>query len=283
VLVAGMGAGVAIGVTSGGGQGGGAAGTPSAAHAVLTAARSSLAGQSADISLTMTMDVAGRGRDVTVTASGSGSVDFTTGDADSTITHQGTPELSGARIHEIATGGQNYLQFSGPAFAEFGLGDQWVATPAGSNSSAGDGGLSQTDPSGMLQAMAAQGDTVTPTGSSTVDGQSVATYHVTIDTAAVQQRIGAANLPASEASAARQFLSGSDIELDVAVDPATSTVRQVRTDLTASLGGTAMTGTVVEDFTDYGTPVSVTAPPADQVISLQQFEQEASSAAVRTT
>jgi hypothetical protein len=44
-----------------------------------------------------------------------------------------------------------------------------------------------------------------------------------------------------------------------------------------SFGGVSITGAVTEDLTNYGVPVSITVPPASQVISLRQFEAAAVS------
>jgi hypothetical protein len=251
-------------------------------HAVLTAAESSLAARTANVALSMTMHVAVQGRTVDLTATGTGSVDFATGATDVSVTYGGLRELTGTQIREISTGGQVYVQFSGPAFASLGADGRWVTVPVGTGPGSADGGLSQSDPSGMLQALAADGDTVTPTGPSTVDGVAVDTYHVTIDKAAAERRVAGAGLPPAASRAAEQFLSGADLSMDVAVDPSGSTVRQVTVDLDASLGGLQATGSVVERFSDYGTPVSITPPPADQVVPLQQLGQQARAAAGST-
>lgn len=53
----------------------------------------------------------------------------------------------------------------------------------------------------------------------------------------------------------------------------------VRTVLaTISVKGVAIAEHGTEEYTNYGAPVSIRAPPASRVVSLQQFEQAAASA-----
>jgi hypothetical protein len=117
-----------------------------------------------------------------------------------------------------------------------------------------------------LRALAQQGNTVTPIGPSTINGQSVQGYTVILNPAVERQEMEQANLPASMKRAV--FGSGSET---VYLDGAGNLVR-----VTAAIteaDGAAGTLQIQEsyDLSDYGVPVSIVAPPADEVLPFDQF------------
>jgi uncharacterized NAD(P)/FAD-binding protein YdhS len=99
-------------------------------------------------------------------------------------------------------------------------------------------------------------------------------YSVTINAQKIQSKLSQGRLPAW----LQQALSNvnfQDIRLKVFVDDA-GLLRRMSEHIAltvASSGSLAMD--VSLDFSDYGTAVSVTAPPPDQVVSFQDFLQAA--------
>ncbi len=148
---------------------------------------------------------------------------------------------------------------------------QSAGAQSSSTFSAGD------NPTAMLRLLAQQGNTVVPLGSSTVDGTSVQGYAVTLDPAAIKAELANAKLPSWMTAA----LSQVDIErtsMKVYVD-ASGLLRRVGFDITESASSAKVDVDESLDFSDYGAPVSVSAPPADQVASFEQFIQQAQAAA----
>jgi hypothetical protein len=118
---------------------------------------------------------------------------------------------------------------------------------------------------------------VIPASSTTIGGTAVHAYDVEISSATLSRRAASAGLPASVAQEVKTMFGSSGVRLTVYVGDATNLIRRITTSLAMSFGGVSITGAATEDFTNYGAPVSVTAPPASQVISLRQFETSAVS------
>ncbi|HLI72706.1 MAG TPA: hypothetical protein VKU86_02420, partial [Acidimicrobiales bacterium] len=130
------------------------------------------------------------------------------------------------------------------------------------------------NPSLMLHMLAQQGNTVVPVGASSVDGVDVQEYSVTVDTARLKSRLE--NLPSWMQQALSQVRFG-DVSMKVYVDGAGLLRRMTEHVSMAVASGGTVSIDVSLDFSDFGVPVSVTAPPADQVVSMQEFLQAAQS------
>lgn len=65
------------------------------------------------------------------------------------------------------------------------------------------------------------------------------------------------------------------IQLSVFVGDATHLVHRITFTMHLTVQSTSVAAQATEDLGNYGTPVSISAPPADLVVSLQQFEQAA--------
>ena len=128
----------------------------------------------------------------------------------------------------------------------------------------------------MFQILRSQGDQVTPLGASQINGSPVDGYHVVISEAAMQKHLSEASALVGSSSAAQNLFGPSGASMDVFVDPATGMLRRIATDLNITIAGQTVTGNAIEDMSNFGVPVTVTAPPADQVVSFQQFTQVAS-------
>jgi hypothetical protein len=238
--------------------------------AVLTAIDSTLGARTADLYLSVHLTVPGAGQ---VTADGDGQIDFADNASTVTVVYRGMSELGGMSMTELYAGGSGYLSMS-----ELGAivpGKTWIALPVGGSSVA----PGASDPATMFQVLRSQGAQVTPLGASQVDGAAVDGYHVVIGPAAVAKRLSQSDLPAGLAEAATSMFGSGGITMDVYVNSSNDMVQRVATQLSLTVAGRTVSGQAVEDTSNFGTPVSITPPPADQVASFQQFEQAAASVA----
>ena len=126
----------------------------------------------------------------------------------------------------------------------------------------------------MLQVLAQHGNTVVALGPSTVGGVAVNGYSVTVNPSTVAQELKKRQPSGLDAAGGRRS-EGAQVHpegLRRQLQPAallrdarqTSRQRRARSTIDETL-----------DFSDYGAPVTVTAPPADQVESFEQFLQAA--------
>ena len=244
--------------------------TESASAKVVDAATSTLNDGTAHLTISLTGNSAG----TSVTGTGSGDIDFT----DNALHVQMTVGADGQRvpIQAVYQGGKIYESI--PGLNTVVPGKSWVSIDLSSlgNLEAQDpsaGGLG-SNPSVTLQMLAQQGNTVVPLGPSTVDGVAVDGYSVTVNPARAEQELKKAKLPAwmQQAVAGLQV---HDIVLKVYVDKA-GLLRAFSTQVseTTDAAGSVAFGETL-DFSDYGHPVTVTAPPASQVEGLQQLLQAA--------
>jgi hypothetical protein len=245
-------------------------GSQSASAKVANAVTTSLNDRTAHVTMTLTGTVVG----ANVTGTGSGGIDFTNNaeQLQMTVGADGKQEP----INAVYLGGVVYESL--PGLSTLVPGKSWLSIDLSAlkkeeaqDPSAGSLG---SNPAVMLQMLAQQGNTVVPLGPSTVDGTAVDGYSVTMDTSRVAQQIKKANLPAWM----QQAVSGlkvHDAHVKVYVDHSgllRSMVNQV-SESTSLAGNASFTETL--DFSDYGTPVTVTAPPASQVESFEQLLQAA--------
>ena len=233
---------------------------------VLTAIDTALGAKTADLQMTVEITIPGAGQE---TASGQGVMDFTNNAAQFDMTYHGLKAVDGMAMSMRYVGGDAYVSI--PMMGTLLPGKSWISVSAGGSSLA----PGSSNPASLLQLLQSEGDQVTPLGPSAVDGAPVHGYHVVIPEAAIQQRLSKADLPAGVAQAAQGMFGTGGIAMDVFINDANGLLRRVQADLTMSISGHSVTGKVVEDTSNYGVPVTVTAPPADQVASLQQFEQAA--------
>jgi len=252
------------------GTSGGSHGTPAPGRApgaaVLDAIDSTLGAKTAALHLSMVMDVPGAGQ---ITATGDGQIDFSSDSSQLTVGYQGIPTLGTTKMTEIYTGGSMYLSM--PQITTLLPGKSWIAVPVGSSSAA----PGSSNPAAMFQILRSQGDQVTPLGPSTIDGAPVEGYHVVVTQADVQRGLTHSSLPASMVQSVESELGSAGMDMDVYVDSSTGLMRRMDATLHLTVSGQPVSATVTEDTTDYGTPVSIAAPPADQVASFQQFAQGA--------
>jgi hypothetical protein len=245
-------------------------GSKSASAQVIDAVNSTLQNGTAQVS----MNLSGQAAGTMVSGTGSGGIDFRTNALQLKMTvgadGQDLP------VTAIYLGGVIYESL--PGLNVVAPGKSWLSLDLSSLQKAeaqdpSSQGLG-SNPSVMLQMLAQQGNTVVPLGPSTVDGVAVNGYAVTVQPSVVAQQLKKANLP----SWMQQAVSGlkvHKIAIKVFVDHA-GLLRSYEMQLSESTG-TAGTFSFDETlgFSNYGTAVNVTAPPAGQVESFQQLLQAA--------
>ncbi len=236
--------------------------------AIVSAVNSAIGQKTAHATLTGSIQVKGQTGELT----GSGSYDF----SDNAVQLSVNIGVSGQQesLQLIYLGGTVYESL--PQIAQVAPGKSWVSVDLSSlQQTLGESGAGQlgADPLAALKALAQQGNTVSSIGPSTINGQSVQGYTVILNPAVEQREMDQASLPASMKRAV--FGSGSE---SVYLDGAGNLVR-----VTAAIteaDGAAGTVQVQEsdDLSDYGAPVSIAAPPADEVVPYEQFIQMAKEA-----
>ena len=236
---------------------------------VVSSVQNSLAGRSAH----MTVDLSGTAAGQALSATGSGDIDFAANAASFSIDMTAAgQQLS---MQEVVVGQTIYIggQLGAAALAQVAPGKSWMSVDLSSIASAAGqsaGSLGTgSNPAAMLRLLAERGNTVVPTGTSTVDGTTVQGYDVTFDPARIRSELSNPSLP----SWIRQATSSVDfghLTMQVFIDGA-NLLRQMRMDMHMSVAGHDVAISETTGFSDYGTPVTVTAPPPDEVLSVQQL------------
>jgi hypothetical protein len=116
---------------------------------------------------------------------------------------------------------------------------------------------------------------VTPLGGSTVDGTAAHGYAVTISRSEIQSALANANLPDWIRQSVSKVNIG-DAGIKVYIDDE-GLLRRMSMAMHVSAGSTDVTVRGSLTFSDYGSTVNVRVPPVDQVISYQQFVQDAAA------
>ncbi len=263
--------------------------------AVLTkAADATTAQHSARIAVTM--NVAGMGKDGAV--SFDGTADFDTGNGEFTVQATGAlaEQLSEPVTVRVVDKGP-YVQVPESQRSHLGVTTAWAKASAdalglGSGANPLGGFANITDPHGMLAFLKATGSDVTALGSETRDGVHTTHYRGVVDFAhLIQQQKGAHSKDAQLGLGMLALFAGGNIRfpIDVYVDN-DGRVREMHItwDLSSILSGlgsafgattsstTAPLKAVLEatlKVSDFGLPVHVEAPPADQVSDLPDGEQ----------
>lgn len=255
---------------------------PTPAQAVLDAAIHTEHQRTADVTLSLSATGLPNGGDLTFTGTGQANLDTSAGSM--VIVYGGTTTLNGVQMKELVIGGNAYIDLlpHGTDISSLLPGKHWIEMPlpeAGQASS----GISFANPTAMLHTLAARGGTVAPLGPRSVRGRAATGYAVTLDKAAAVKLIRSSHLPAAEQ---RIATAGLDRTRRMVIDVWVSDGEVVRMSVTVSLsdrsgrsGRSGETVAVVADYSHFGTPVSITAPPAGQVVSFQRFLAAAKAAA----
>ena len=211
--------------------------------AVVAAVNSSLSDRSADVAISGSGSAAGNN----FSLNGTGAIDFTQNAMQVSLdVTDGTQQVNEQAVY------QNDVVYVnvGNAIGQIVPGKSWVSltlsqlSSVAGVSSFGSNDTVGSDPAAALQALRQSGNGATDLGSSTVDGVHVEGY-------AVQ-------------------MTNPHLGYKVYVDSAGQLVR-LTTDVNETLVGRDLSETTTMDFSNYGTSVSVTPPPAGEVTPFQTF------------
>ncbi|MEV4599000.1 hypothetical protein AB0K15_16510 [Amycolatopsis sp. NPDC049253] len=196
----------------------------------------------------------------------------------------GNPEMSmtmtteGQQMEMRLVDKTMYIKMPAAQLAQLGTDKPWVKISpdaddpmsqalSGSMSQAGD----NSDPTKMLDQIAEAGKIVS-SDQTTLDGQQVNHYKVEIDIAKAMDKF-TQSMPAASKAQLEQAIKGKDIKIpaEIWVDknqlPLEITMDE--SSMMQAMGaGAAGTGKMTLKYSDWGTPVTVAAPPADQVTDL---------------
>ncbi len=257
VLMAG---GVGAYVAVGGGQ--------SASAAVALAVTNTLGAHTADVTMTVDSNSAGS---QTFSLDASGVTDFTNHQTDMSMTIDSAGQSVTERV--LYDGQTAFMNVGHNLIGEILPGKSWLSLDLGqvtSGSSSLPGG-SESDPTAMLQLLGAQGNTVTPLGSSVIDGNPVQGYDVLMTPASINRAIAQEHLPSWLEQMVSQ-VHESSITYDVYINGANQ-LQRLSSVVHVTAQGQSIVEDIAENFSNYGVPVTITDPPASQVAPFDQFLQ----------
>jgi hypothetical protein len=229
---------------------------------VTQSAQRTLSARTADV--TMSGSVSALGESVPV--SGTGQTDFST----NAMTLNSTFNSSGHSVveKEIETKGNLYITMS----VDGQSGDKWVETPLQESGSAN---LGDSNPAMSLAVLAQHGNTVRTLGTKAIDGVTCSGYSVTPSRqamiAAVQRELAAQGRNDASASTVLQTI-GSMLQPTITVwFDAQGLLRQMSMQFGMQLQQGTSNGSFGADmdvtFSNYGTPVRISAPPPSDTVS----------------
>jgi hypothetical protein len=245
-------------------------GSKDAAAEVILGARTTLAKNSVDLTLSGSMSADGQ----TIPLGGSGfadsskdleSVTLTFSDENIPIQETILSDAGNAYM-QITENNQNQITRAIP-------GKQWVQVPLGASQSTG---LSATTPNilNQLQVLTQQGNTVVPLGTSTINGESVTGYQVTITKAAMAAEFkrvearGGAEAKALEQGLKVISLNPPVIKLWLNAD---NLLAREEVLISETTSGVTASGDLFINFSNYGSASTITTPAAGSVASFQAF------------
>jgi hypothetical protein len=205
-----------------------------------------------------------------MTMTGGGVVGFKPSVAEISVRFAGDKTLgpmNGMRMNERLVDEAVYIQ--SPLFAGLsGSQKQWVKVDLSQlgMSSAADMSAGQSgDPSQMLEYLRGVTDDVKEVGTEQIRGVETTHYHATTSLQKALERVPEAQRKNLEAMV--QNLGDTTIPIDVWVD-GDGRVARVATQYSLNINGQSIGADMQFDYFDYGTPIDVKAPPADQVADL---------------
>lgn len=238
-------------------------GGSSADATVIAAVKSTLADRSAHMSMTMSGTVGGH----SISGTGTGSIDF----SQNTGEVQVTTEVAGQSIDETDIYVRGTVYFHLARLAQIGA-KPWVSIDLSSLVPSGKFGVGNNPASG-LEVLSQQASSVTPLGASTVNGVAVQGYTVVISKAELRAEM--AKLPSWMAGIVKNVQVGQS-SYQVYID-SQGRVESESFSVPFTIDGVSTTMNESVAFSDFGTPVSVEAPPPSDVETLQQLLAQAGS------
>lgn len=247
--------------------------TVTPAALVAESAQTTLSQKTADITLTGNISVAGH----QIPIAGTGAANFTSQlmslDIKTTVSGMSFD------IKELVASGKLYMSgnFGGTSFSAL-TGKNWISLPVPTSAQ----GLYGSDPFAQLKVLEQQGAAVTPLGQKTLDGRTVTGYSIVPTKAsmikAAQDELSQLGLDQSQTSQIQNALQQTQPPTITIWVDSSHLLRQMS--MALDTGG-AMSGVAADmemNVDHYGVPVNVTAPSPSDVVSFQQFMQDAQKA-----
>lgn len=243
-----------------------------ATEAFIThSARTTLAAHTADITVSGTVEASGQA----TTLNGTGQIDLDHGAM--ALDVHGAAAGQPLEEKEVLTNGNLYmaLTVAGKNLGQILGGKEWLRMPLRQSQSAD---LAGSNPISSLATLEQQGSRVQSLGTETIDGVPCNGYAVTPSKQAMiagaKQEYAALGLSASQAQQELNLIQGmSPPTMKLWID-ANGLVRRMSVSLSITVatgtatGNAAESGDVVMDFSNYGAPVTVSAPPASDTSNL---------------
>ncbi|OXM61568.1 MULTISPECIES: hypothetical protein [Amycolatopsis] len=252
-----------LGLTACGGQSGSGGGNAGPALfgdvQELVRAASAKTGQAQSAKFTISGSIAGQ------RMTGSGEGRFTDGDSAMAVTMTVGGQMQEMRVVDKVM----YLKLPEEAQAATG-GKPWATFPAGSEAAKALGAsleqAESNDPSKTLEQIQKAGR-IDRSEQTTLDGQQVSHYWVTIEVAKAADELAASGLPAETLAQLKSTNVTYPMELWLNGDQLPVQVTQDLSPVMKAVGAPAdaQQASITMKYSDWGTPVTVEAPPADQV------------------
>jgi hypothetical protein len=242
------------------GGGGGGSGEASAAEAVATAATQTINAHSADVSMSMRASTTGLDESLSAT----GSFDF----AQKAGTMSVAIPAGGSQYteQEILDGSTIYVNVSGLCSC-LAPSKPWVSMPEDQTATSATD-VTTLDPNALLHQLQSVGGLVTSLGQTGYEGSPAIGYEATLPASALESVMGA--LPSSSGQST-DGLDLPDMTIDIYVTENDLLKALVVPTYSFDMAGQAISVDMTLTFSNYGTAVNVTPPPADQVESIQEF------------
>jgi hypothetical protein len=221
--------------------------------------------KTADVAMSISIGAGGS----SITIAGNGDSDLASNATNLTLNYSAGGQAFAERA--VIDGATAFYNI-GPLVGEVVPGKSWVSIGVGKTSgsnSFGAGGIF-SDPSTLIAVIGEPGTAIHSLGPSTLDGANVQEYSVDLGPAGIKKAISSQAMPNALRSE-MSMVHYTQLGYIVAVD-GTDHVAQVRTTGAYSAAGEKFTVSGTMDMSDYGTPVTIEPPPANQVVSSQRFD-----------
>lgn len=281
---------IGIGLAACGSSGSSAKAQPKHVNAVATAYTTTLGAKTAKVTLSESVQSSSTaGSNESVNVNGTGFVDFANRSFELQVNAP-----SGGTEEILETGGIAYIQVPPAARSQVPGNKPWISIDLNKvaenklgKSYAQVASLDSDSPDGLLANLDAVSDQIQTVGPSTVNGVPTTEYRATVDLNKEAARVGAkdGSKAASSITREEQVLGTHTLPVTVWVD-GKGMVNQIKTQVpvpAASTGAPAGSGTatVTVTFSDFGTSVPVSPPPASQVadVTNQALQQSSGGSA----
>lgn len=239
------------------------------AAAIRSATASTLGDHSASVVITASVTAGGQ----QINLSGTGVLDFSHLLSDLTVSTTGSTSIV---EHLVMSGTQMFMSFNGGgrSISSVVPGKSWVLypLPAVTSPSLGNG---IGNPITAIQTLSAKGNTITSLGDSTINGVAVTGYSIVPNVALISKQadkyfatMGLSGTALASAKATAKAIG--DPTISVWID-SHNLLRRMALVVSSSVQGSTFSENMQADYSNFGVPVSVSIPPASQVVNFKDF------------